>query len=88
MMMADAVEAASRSLKDFSAESISKLVDNITSQRITDSQLVNANISFKEINIVKDVFKRHLGEIYHARIAYPTKSGDGRTRTAVQLDHQ
>lgn len=73
VMMADAVEAASRTLKDYSAESISKLVDGILSQRISDSQLVRADISIKEINIVKAIFKKHLGEIYHARIAYPHK---------------
>lgn len=73
VMMADAVEAASRSLKDYSKESISDLVDNILSQRISDSQLALADISIKEINIIKDVFKKHLGEIYHARIAYPKK---------------
>ena len=72
-MMADAVEAASRSLKDYSVESISKLVDGILGQRMSDSQLVRADISIKEINIVKSIFKRHLGEIYHARIAYPAR---------------
>ena len=73
VMMADAVEAASRTLKDYSAESISRLVDGITSQRISDSQLAMADISIKEINVVKAVFKKHLQEIYHARIAYPAK---------------
>ncbi len=73
VMMADAVEAASRSLKDYSAESISKLVDGILSQRMSDSQLIKADISIKEINIVKAIFKKQLGEIYHARIAYPHK---------------
>ncbi len=71
VMMADAVEAASRTLKDYSAESIAKLVDGILNQRISDSQLACADISIKEINIVKAIFKKHLGEIYHARIAYP-----------------
>ncbi len=73
VMMADAVEAASRSLKDYSKESISKLVDGILSQRMSDSQLIRADISIKEINIVKAIFKKQLSEIYHARIAYPHK---------------
>lgn len=76
VMMADAVEAASRTLKDYSAESISRLVDGITSQRISDSQLEMADISIKEINVVKTVFKKHLQEIYHARIAYPAKKSE------------
>ncbi|MBE6224163.1 MAG: HDIG domain-containing protein [Bacteroidales bacterium] len=79
VMMADAVEAASRTLKDYSAESISKLVEGITSQRINDSQLAMADISIKEINIVKAVFKKHLQEIYHARIAYPPKKEESGT---------
>lgn len=74
VMMADAVEAASRSLKDYSAESISNLVDSITKQRLADSQLVQADISMKDINIVRAVFKKHLQEIYHARIAYPKRN--------------
>ena len=83
MMMADAVEAASRTLKDYSAESISKLVDGITSQRISDSQLAMADISIKEINVVKAVFKKHLQEIYHARIAYPPKKTDVKRNVPV-----
>ena len=80
VMMADAVEAASRTLKDYSAESISKLVDSITSQRISDSQLAIADISIKEINMVRAVFKKHLQEIYHARIAYPAKKKEENKR--------
>lgn len=83
VMMADAVEAASRTLKDYSAESISKLVDNITGQRISDAQLVKADISIKEINIVKKVFKKHLQEIYHARIAYPAKKQEDKREVTV-----
>ncbi len=86
VMMADAVEAASRTLKDYSAESISKLVDGITSQRISDSQLALADISIKEINVVKAVFKKHLQEIYHARIAYPAKNKDHKREVLVNED--
>ena len=85
-MMADAVEAASRTLKDYSAESISKLVESITSQRISDSQLAMADISIKEINIVKNVFIKHLQEIYHARIAYPAKKQNHKRDVLVNED--
>lgn len=71
VLMADAVEAASRSLKDYSAESISNLVENIIGKRLNDSQLVEADISIKDIEIVKRIFKDHLNQIYHGRIAYP-----------------
>ena len=73
VLMADAVEAASRTLQDYSLESIDTLVDRIISQRLSDSQLVDADISMKEINTVKRVFKDHLHRIYHERIKYPDK---------------
>ena len=72
VLMADAVEAASRSLKDYTKESISALVDSIISKRLSDSQLVEADISIKEIETVKRMFKERLEQVYHERIAYPT----------------
>ena len=72
VLMADAVEAASRSLKDYTTESISTLVDSIISKRLSDSQLVEADISIKEIETVKRMFKERLEQVYHERIAYPT----------------
>ena len=74
VMMADAVEAASRTLKDYSEESISALVERILSSKFDDSQLVEADISLREINLVKASFKRYLQQIYHARIAYPKRT--------------
>lgn len=73
VMMADAVEAASRSLKDYSEQSISNLVERILASRLDDSQLVRADISLKEIGEVKASFKRYLQQIYHARIVYPKR---------------
>ena len=72
VLMADAVEAASRSLKDYTPESISALVDSIISKRLSDSQLVEADISIKEVEIVKRMFKERIEQVYHERIAYPT----------------
>ncbi|HIZ86954.1 MAG TPA: HDIG domain-containing protein [Candidatus Coprenecus pullistercoris] len=72
VLMADAVEAASRSLKDYTPDSISALVDSIISKRLSDSQLVEADISIKEIETVKRMFKERLEQVYHERIAYPT----------------
>ena len=70
-MMADAVEAASRSLKEYSDESISNLVESVLSNRLTNSILERADISMREVASVKKIFKKMLGEIYHARIIYP-----------------
>jgi len=73
LMMADAVEAASRSLKSYTKESISDLVDKILSVRLSDEQLSIADISISEINTIKESFKSYLMQIYHARIVYPAK---------------
>ena len=78
VMMADAVEAASRSLKDYSEESIAALVEKILASRLDDSQLVEADISLRDINLVKESFKRYLMQIYHARIAYPKRQQPSR----------
>lgn len=71
LMMADAVEAASRSLKDYSPESINKLVDKLIDGQIADGLLKEAPISLRDIETVKDTFKKRLATIYHSRIAYP-----------------
>lgn len=73
LMMADAVEAASRSLQSYSKESISNLVDKILSVRLSDEQLSVADISINDINTIKESFKSYLMQIYHARIVYPTQ---------------
>ena len=71
LMMADGVEAASRTLKNHDALSINELVDNIIDYKITQNQLINSNITFKDITIIRKIFKKRLMTIYHARIEYP-----------------
>ena len=71
LMMADAVEAASRSLKDYSPESISNLVTKIIDGQLADGMFNDAPISLKDIQVVKKTFINRLGTIYHTRIAYP-----------------
>lgn len=73
VMMADAVEAASRSLKDYSTETISVLVEKMVEERILENQLVESYISIKEINLIKETFKLKLSQSYHTRIAYPER---------------
>lgn len=73
LMLADSVEAASRSLKDYSKESVTKLVESIIVSRMTDYQLSKADISLKELTIVKERFIEFIQQIYHSRIAYPTR---------------
>jgi putative nucleotidyltransferase with HDIG domain len=74
VLMADAVEAASRSLQEYTEESISALVEKIIAARLAEDQLVEAEISIKEINTVKAMFKAQLMQMYHARIAYPDRN--------------
>ncbi len=71
LMMADAVEASSRSLKDYSEESISALVDKIINAKIQDGAFKNVPMTFRDLERVKWVFKTKLQSIYHTRIAYP-----------------
>lgn len=71
LMMADSVEAASRSIKEKTEESISKLVDGVIDTQIKDNQFVNTDITFRDITVIKKVFKKKLMNIYHVRIAYP-----------------
>jgi putative nucleotidyltransferase with HDIG domain len=71
LMMADAVEAASRSLKNPDSKSINDLVDQIIKSQLDQGQFNNANISIREINISKNVFKKKLLNINHLRIEYP-----------------
>lgn len=71
MMMADAVEAASRSLQDYTPENIDRLVENIINSQIKDGLFNESPISFQDIQKIKQTFKRRLATIYHTRIAYP-----------------
>jgi putative nucleotidyltransferase with HDIG domain len=73
LMLSDGVEAASRSLKDYSNESIARLVDKIVDGKAQDGQLDNADITLKELNIIKDVMKSFVQQVYHSRIEYPKR---------------
>lgn len=72
VMIVDSVEAASRSLKDFSEESIHKMIDSIIEQKFEEQQFDNAPITFKEISIIKETLAKRLRNIYHSRISYPS----------------
>jgi putative nucleotidyltransferase with HDIG domain len=71
LMMADGVEAASRSLKSHDALSINELVDYIIDYKINQNQFINSDITFKDITTIRKIFKKRLMNIYHARIEYP-----------------
>ena len=71
VMMSDAVEAASKSLKNPNYGAINDFVEKIISKQIEGGQFLNANITFKEIESVKKVLKQKLTNIYHLRVEYP-----------------
>ncbi|MCB0464716.1 MAG: HDIG domain-containing protein [Aequorivita sp.] len=71
LMMADSVEAASKSLKEPSSTIIDGFVEKIINNQMAQGQFLNANITFKEIEIIKKVLKKKLNNIYHLRVEYP-----------------
>lgn len=73
VMMADAVEASSRTLTEYNEENISELVERIIYLQEQDGQFTEVPLTFKDISDIKDAFKRRLANIYHARIIYPER---------------
>ncbi len=71
LMMADSVEAASKSLKDPTSTKINEFVESIIDMHMEQGQFDNANITFKEIGQIKKVLKKKLTNMYHLRVAYP-----------------
>lgn len=71
LMMCDAVEAASKSIKEPTAQIFDNLVEKIVNKQMEDGQFMNADITFKELQIIKKVLKKKLKNIYHLRIEYP-----------------
>lgn len=73
LMMADAVEAASRSMAEYTPESISSLVDKIIDSQAAEGRFKESPISFHDVEIIKETFKKRLSTIYHTRVAYPDR---------------
>jgi len=71
LMMADSVEAASRSLTEYTEESISALVDKIVDGQMNEGFFKACDITFKEIDTAKNALKERLKTVYHTRIIYP-----------------
>ncbi len=78
LMICDSVEAASRSLKDYSAESISGLVDRIVDGKANESQFDEADISLHELSVLKDEIKTYLQQMYHSRVSYPKRKDNSK----------
>ena len=74
LMICDAVEAASRSLKDYSHESVSALVDRIIDGKAAEGQLSDSEVSLRDLNTLRDTIKSYLMQMYHSRVAYPKRN--------------
>lgn len=71
LMMADAVEAASRSLREHTPQAITELVNKIIDGQIADGMFDESPIAFRDIPLIKETFIKRLKTIYHSRIVYP-----------------
>ncbi len=71
VMMADAVEAASRSLKEYTTESITGLVNRIIDSQIDEGLHNDSPLSFRDISEIKNIFISRLSTMYHSRVSYP-----------------
>lgn len=71
LMMADAVEAASRSLSDHSVSAVTALVNRIIDSQIEEGLHNDSPISFRDIKVIKEAFINRVSTIYHSRVVYP-----------------
>ena len=71
LMMADTVEAASRSLNEYTEESISTLTNKLIDSQVADGFFRECPITFRDIALAKSVLIERLKSIYHTRISYP-----------------
>lgn len=88
LMMADSIEAASRSLTSHTREAITELVNKIIDGQIADGLHNESTLAFRDIAIIKDTFISRLMTIYHSRIAYPTAPKNADTTQAHNVSAQ
>src|SRR5581483_2714967 len=73
IMIADSVEAASRSLDEMSEDTLAKLVDQIVKEKLEDGQLDDSLLTFEELGAVKKAIVKSLFSIGHFRVKYPAR---------------
>ena len=72
LMLADAVESASRTLTEPSQGSIRAMIDRLVDQRLQDDQLSDSPLNFHDLEVIVNTFERMLTAILHRRISYPS----------------
>ena len=75
LMMADSIEAASRSLKEYTDENIKAMIEKVINGHIADNLMINTPLTFNDIEIIKKVFIERLKIMYHTRVSYPDVKG-------------
>jgi len=73
VMLVDGIEAASRSMKEKTVENLRNLINSMIDQKLADRQLDNSDLTFADIDTIKDVLLKKLINIYHVRIEYPAE---------------
>ncbi len=71
LMMADAIEARSRTLDSYTEQSLNDMVEQMVAYQIEDGQLAETPLTFNDLSRIKEVFKERLKSMYHHRIQYP-----------------
>lgn len=84
LMMADSVEAASRSLVEYTEESIAAMVDRIIDTQLGEGFFKESPLTFKEIAEIKEIFKEKLKTMYHTRISYPELNPEADTEPIMR----
>jgi len=77
LLMADSIEAASRTLENPTKEQIDELVSRIIANKIDSGQFSNCDLSFKDINLAVKNFQKTLKSKYHIRVSYPDQKKIG-----------
>lgn len=80
LMLCDSIEAASRTLSDYSQESFSRFVDGIFRSKMEEGQFDDADISIHELGLVRDEIRTYLSQMYHERVVYPTNKQKTRNK--------
>ena len=70
-MLTDGIEATANSLKEKTAAAFSEMIDYLVDQKIKSNQLIDADLTLRDINILKSTLLERLISIYHVRIVYP-----------------
>ena len=72
-MVCDSIEAASRTLKEFTPEAFDRFVEGIVSSKEKAGQMEDADITIHDLNLLKSILKSYLQQLYHGRVVYPKR---------------